>query len=85
MEGVIFPTILFSFLTSSSLQKRLLPAVLHSHSIPLMHCFLPPTQSLPVQPQGGASPAEALHTYLRLKSLKEGPVRGGKRGRRVWA
>lgn len=85
MEGVIFPAILFSFLTSSRLQKRLLPAVWRS-----IHCgeciisYHPLNLACSVSRRclraSAISPpqlSEALHTYHRLKSLKEGPVRGG--------
>lgn len=60
-----------------------------------VNALLPSTHSQShrfLQSHGGSSlclssPAEALHIYGRMKSLKEGPARGGERPRsvdRVW-
>lgn len=90
MEGVTLSTMLFSFLTSSSLQKkRLLPTVVRSiHPDKCIASCHPLAISPLVQSRGGSSrclssPAEALHTYLKLKRLREGPASGGERPRGV--
>lgn len=90
MEGVTRSTILFSFLTSSSLQEKgLLPTAVRSiHPCKCKASYHPLAITPLVQAQGGSSlrlssPAEALHPYLKLKSLPEGPARGGERPRGV--